>query len=608
LELNDAVQSIDAGDWLGLAGYYWDALDTLPYGHLAVAGAGAFVVLILVLVAALPAGNATATAADKPLPRVGGQGFIERRRSPARFERPLVLYGRTYETYERLIGIASIPGTGKSSLLAEMMWQSGGRCIVVSGGKSPPLIDTVYAMGGRHWETTGVLGIDLLSGDYRRVPQVLEEMFDKGAGDGGLFRSLFRQITRDYLKEVDATGDPRSFEGIVQALRNAKAADYPGVNPTMIGNWSARMNEVLDSLGPALGTDLNVLDACTVGVPVLFTLDKRRDPSGSLRRMFAKAAISAGTQAVAAGHAPMFLIDELGLLDADAIAEDARTFREAGVLFAAAAHGKQDFGQDLRSLIDFWIFGTLAADEPESRRWASETTFGTRSSESFGGHALPKGHFVVWDGSRVHDDLIVPRYSRREWIWSTPELPERTVPPVAGTVEERSGTVESGTADDGELLPAWVTDDADRQRFWKRMRRESCGCLRWLGGDNGQGRPKGHLTVVGADGKKKKISPTVYVLTYEWVNGEDSAEPTLDHVCHTDDETCPGNDACEWRDCENPMHPVGEPCQHGLCCENTHLEPVSIQVNQERNAAQKKRHALWWSKVSVRGVGAAAAD
>jgi hypothetical protein len=404
---------------------------------------------VVALVFFIPTGKGAQKSAqvaakvDKPLPKVGGQGFIERRRSPARFERPLTLYGRTYETYERLIGIASIPGTGKSSILAEMMWQSGGRCIVVSGGKSPPLIDTVYAMGGRHWETTGVLGIDLLSGDYRRVPQVLEEMFDKGAGDGGLFRSLFRQITRDYLKAVDVAGNPRSFEGIVQALRNAKAADYPGVNPTMIGNWSARMNEVLDSLGPALGTDLNVLEACTVGVPVLFTLDKRRDPSGSLRRMFAKAAISAGTQAVAAGHAPMFLIDELGLLDADAIAEDARTFREAGVLFAAAAHGKQDFGQDLRSLIDFWIFGTLAADEPESRRWASETTFGTRSSESFGGHALPKGHFVVWDGSRVHDDLVVPRYTQREWIWSTPALPERPAQaPVPTVPVQKEGNTE----------------------------------------------------------------------------------------------------------------------------------------------------------------------
>jgi hypothetical protein len=430
LELNDAVQSlIDAGDWLGLLGYYWAALDALPYAHVAVIGGAAFLVGLFVLAMLVPGNTAGVIAADKPLPKVGGQGFIERRRSPARFERPLTLYGRTYETYERLIGIASIPGTGKSSILAEMMWQSGGRCIVVSGGKSPPLIDTVYAMGGRHWETTGRLGVDLLDGDYRRVPQVLEHIFPRAAGDGDLFRGLFRQISRDRIKEDDEKGISRSIPALIEALRKADPERYPGVTPQMRGNWIARMNEVVDSLGPALGTDLNLLEACKYNVPVLFTLDKRRDPSGGLRRMFAAAAISAGTQAVAAGYAPMFLIDELGLLDADAIAEDARTFREAGVLFAAAAHGKQDFGQDLRSLIDFWIFGTLAADEPESRRWASETTFGTRSSESFGGHALPKGHFVVWDGSRVQDDLVVPRYTRREWLWSTPELPERLVAP-----------------------------------------------------------------------------------------------------------------------------------------------------------------------------------
>ena len=61
-----------------------------------------------------------------------------------------------------------------------------------------------------------------------------------------------------------------------------------------------------------------------------------------------------------------------------------------------------------------------------------------------------------------------------KWIWSTPELPERIIPPVAGTVVEVSGMVESGMAeDDGEQLPVWVTEDADRQRFWSRMRRES---------------------------------------------------------------------------------------------------------------------------------------
>ncbi len=103
-----------------------------------------------------------------------------------------------------------------------------------------------------------------------------------------------------------------------------------------------------------------------------------------------------------------------------------------------------------------------------------------------------------------------------------------------------------------------------------------------------------------SDGRKKKISPTVYVLTYEWVNGEDSAEPTLDHCCHTYDETCPGNDLCENQDCDNPMHPFGEPCQHGLCCEDSHLEPVSIQVNQQRNADQKRRYEHWRAGLRMR--------
>ena len=74
--------------------------------------------------------TATVTA-EPPLPRVGGQSIVERLRSTSRFERPLTLFGRSYESREMLIGIASIPGTGKSTILADLMWRSGDRCILV---------------------------------------------------------------------------------------------------------------------------------------------------------------------------------------------------------------------------------------------------------------------------------------------------------------------------------------------------------------------------------------------------------------------------------------------------------------------------------------------
>ena len=184
----------------------------------------------------------------------------------------------------------------------------------------------------------------------------------------------------------------------------------------------------------------------------------------------------------------------------------------------------------------------------------------------------------------------------------------------------RLGTVEEAV-EDGR--PQWLRDkpaDADRVRFWSKLRRErECGhiqkgCLRWLAGDNGEGRPKAHLLVVGEDGRKKKTSPTTYVVLYEWEHGKGSAKPSLDHLCHTHDETCPGNKMCDNPECENPMHPFGEPCQHGLCCETSHAEPVGTVENNQRRADQEKAYARWhmgWLKAravveSETLVGAAA--
>jgi hypothetical protein len=469
-DLDGLLDLVDRQDWLGILGWCWDAIGEIPYGHLSVYVFLGLIALALVMLV-MTGGSSVQEPEEPVLPPVGRPGMLARRF--ARHERPIELFGRRYDVYEKLIGIASIPGTGKSTLLAELMWQSGGRCICVSGGKSPPLIDTVYAMGGRHWEATGTLGLDLLSGEPQRIVQVLEEMFDKGAGDGGLYRMMFREIAQDRIEADDEKGIPRSFDAIIDALRRADPDQYPGITPTMRGNWITRMRGVVRSLGPAIGTDLNLVEACEQNVPVLFTLDKRKDPSGALRRLFAKAAISAGTQAVAAGYAPMFLIDEIGLLDAQAIAEDARTFREAGVLFAAAGHLKDDFGRDLRGLCDFWVFGTLAADEPETRLWASATTFKTKPPEAFGGHSLPKGSFIVWDGKRVDDTLVVPRYRPREWRALHPKpLPEHAPPPSTGSPV---------TSPESPVSPVPVPtpeaeDESEGPKWWREM-----PCPEWLG-------------------------------------------------------------------------------------------------------------------------------
>jgi hypothetical protein len=475
--------------------------------------------------------------------------------------------------------------------------------VIVSFDRSDPIEEATNVLEDigitvERWRVRQANGWNLLDGDREMIAEALPEGWPHG-DNTGFFQQLATDAVSAALEEQDAEGLPRDFGDMIERMDRIMADD-PETPELARRTWVRRFRSLARVMGESIGQDFDLVSALKPGAVIHLSSNSYTNPA--LTPLVGAMAITQIKMAAETIGGVYLVLEEARFLKkrADLLDDLATSIRARGWRMAYLNQDPRAVGDTLQVNFGVAVFMGLGPLAQKARQWCADVVKGFpgafRAEELVLGATIDQLEGYVLLNGRCRDVSLAPYITRAAEHRAAKGKPKEGVPPVAGTVDEDSGTVESGTVCEEQEkpdIPVWLTKDADRQRVWSRMKREACGCLRWQGGDNGAGRPKTHMTVRGADGLKRKTSPTVYVLTYEWVNGEDSAEPTLDHLCHTNDETCPGNDPCAWESCENPMHPFGEPCQHGLCCEDTHLEPVSIQVNQERNAAQKKRYQMW---------------
>lgn len=116
-----------------------------------------------------------------------------------------------------------------------------------------------------------------------------------------------------------------------------------------------------------------------------------------------------------------------------------------------------------------------------------------------------------------------------------------------------------------------------KARFWSRVEKSPDGCWLWTGATRkGYGRFK-----------NKGRYYSAHRLAYEWEYGEVPEGLTLDHTCHTADESCNRGEFCRHRRCVNPAH----------------LEPVSMTENLARGRSPSARPDLYPHLHQSRGGG-----
>jgi hypothetical protein len=133
--------------------------------------------------------------------------------------------------------------------------------------------------------------------------------------------------------------------------------------------------------------------------------------------------------------------------------------------------------------------------------------------------------------------------------------------------------------DIGGVAPLFIQGD-DLARFESHVTLTAAGCWSWTGITN----PDGYG--VFSTGNRMRLAHRWAYATFVEPIPEDHG---LDHLCHTQDLTCPGGRACEHRRCVRPDH----------------LEPVTSAVNTRRGGNARKTHCpnghpydeknTWWS-------------
>jgi hypothetical protein len=273
-----------------------------------------------------------------------------------RYRVPISVDGVTIESEHQHVGMVSITGGHKSSSLASLV-ASSPRSITISGGLTEPLVNAVEACGGHVWMPHGSLGLDLFSGTPDQLAQDWESIFPKADGDVGAYRSLFRRAVRDVATEYDAQGRPRGPQLIRDALDQAAGSGRLG--ESMREGWAGRVLDLVDSLGPSIGGDVNVSDCLLAGIPMLYCLDGFDDPGMS--PLFASVILR---QVVRATNVPKaqrgftrVMVDELALFGAKQLAEAMRVWRGRRVQFVGASQLASDFPQEIRGHISVWFLG-----------------------------------------------------------------------------------------------------------------------------------------------------------------------------------------------------------------------------------------------------------
>lgn len=369
------------------------------------------------------AANTSARAAYQrkvALPKVGNRGLIGRRLH--HWIEPITLAGVTVETKDKHIAIGATTGARKTTLIASMIMQARRPCVVIAGDNSPYAKEAMLARGWRVWSADGTNGgLYVHEGTPNEAAQIVTVLLNprRTMGDTGLQRGMARGVFRAAYAAMDEAGIPRSWPALRRALLDAGPPEgIPNRNfDAARANWLARIDELMEALGPALGHDLSVLDCVRSECGLFFDLNAFSDLD--MAQSFGEAAVRLTQHAADKTGDFWWICDELALFDAELLGQIVRTCRIRRVKFVGASQIISDFGKTLRGLVKVWFVGEQTSADHESRKWCSDLTMGMVPAENFSEHATPPGFYYVVADGRTQQLQIKP------WHHPKPAAPMR---------------------------------------------------------------------------------------------------------------------------------------------------------------------------------------
>lgn len=170
--------------------------------------------------------------------------------------------------------VAGSSGTGKSSAVLSLLLGNM-PALVVAFDNSRPIRDLFVAHGWTIWEPGGSLGWDFLKGSPQIVSECLTAGFAKTDQDTGYNRGLAQMRLWATMDALVERGRPRTLDVLVAAL------EQPGNNPDetrACRAWANRFSRIAKSLGPSLGTDLDLAECLARGEKVLMLPNRFLSP------------------------------------------------------------------------------------------------------------------------------------------------------------------------------------------------------------------------------------------------------------------------------------------------------------------------------------------
>lgn len=554
-----------------------------PYGQwILIALAISFFVLLLVVASMIESSDRErirpkAGTATRPEVRTRGS-------RPKRAYVPLVLGNVTVDLQPGLNDVlqVAIGGTtrlGKSTAVVNL-FDLGIGVLTVALDDTVPLSKKVRSLAdGTEWtsDPSSPIGLDLLDGPAQIAAEVMV------GGFGLVGTGKWQRIARDRLWEamnmLDNRHEPRSLPALAAALMIPVPGNSEATRACR--DWAERLIGLSRTLGPALGHDLNLVDAMRSQRKVLLRMNHFLSPLDA-PMLGGILLVKARMVAASAGVPFVLIVEEAGQMAhyQQEIAPLTQAGGARGVSVVLITQNLSLLPLPVTNNISVWV--TFAQEDDKELRFAANKM--RLDPEQLHREAFPSNGDKYTQGRgwcyvrapgvpttlvRIKEQkpkvperiekvpVLVPyresaRYELRQldgWHPTPPALPAPTVR--------------------REPLPWWVGTDPDRRRAWGMMRRadepaqmwhpdrgfsEGTPCLVWTGSMT-EGRPKMKLN--GA-------TPTVYRLTWEWAHVK-KIKPSyeIDHLC--------GNPGC---------------------CDPEHCEEVTSQENIRRRSGRARALAL----------------